>query len=52
MNYLDRDIQSKVEAAIASDDYDYILQYLDGLIIELSEMRNTLLKLKTTRRGF
>jgi len=49
MNYLDKDIKYKIESAIASADYDYILQYLDGLIIELTELRDNLIKSRKQR---
>ena len=49
MNYINKDINSKIELAIASADYDYILQYLNGLIVELSELRDNLIKSRKQR---
>ena len=49
MNYIDKDIKTKVEAALASRDYEFIIQYLDGLIIELSELRSNLIKSRKQR---
>lgn len=49
MNYIDKDIKTKVDAALASSDYEFIIHYLDGLITELSELRNNLIKSRKQR---
>lgn len=38
MNYIEKDIKTKVGAALGSSDYESMIHYLDGLIIELSEL--------------